>query len=125
MKRFGIVISLTVVLIPLFMIFMFASITVISLMNAITLTSMILFVLGAILFIIEGGVFYGIIYSFRRFLKKTAQAEKIEDGFEDNEQNLEYNPKKYNFPYTYPFLVVGIVLFFLSLCTSYFIEAMY
>lgn len=121
MTRYGTVIIVGLVLTVLFKIFMFANMTTLSFINAISMTSIVLFVIGAVLFIVEGGIFYGITYSFKRFFKKTAKAAKIRDEFADDDKDDDYEPKTYSFSYTYPFIVTSVVLFLVLLGISYFL----
>lgn len=91
---------------------------IISFLNNLFLFSLILLILGCTLFVIQSGVFNGIIYSYLRFYKKTSKVGKYLVDLEGESENL---IEPFDFSLSKPLLLAGGLLFFLSLVGSFFI----
>lgn len=115
-KLYGITAVIVGLLTLLFMLTMFRDWTLLALVNAVSMASLLLVIVGAILFVVGGGFFYGIAYSFRRFFKKTSKSWQMLDEIEKDE---EFRPTTHSFSMTVPFLVVGGVLFLVTLGVSF------
>lgn len=99
------------------MIIKFNTWTILAFINAATITSLLLLIVGASLYISGEGFFSGIAHSFRRFYKRTSKKWELLD-----EPDEEYAVNKRSFSLTGPFLIIGGGLFFLILFLSYAIS---
>lgn len=115
-KMYGITLIISVALTLLFMLTMFRDWTLLALVNAVSMVSLLLIISGAALLVVGGGFFYGMAYSFRRFFKKTSKSWQLLDDIEKDE---EFRPTTHSFSLTIPFLVVGAVLFIVTLGVSF------
>ena len=73
--------------------------------------------LGGSLFVLKGGMFNGIIYSFIIFYRKTS---KVEEYVSQRTGNLQWAPvkKTSNFSITYSLLISGGIMFLFTLIAS-------
>lgn len=115
-RRYGFTVLIVGILTLLLMLTMFPGWTWLALINAVSMASLLLVLAGGGLFIVGGGFFSGISYSFRRFFKKTSESWKALDEIEEDD---DFRPTTYSFSMTVPFLVVGMVLFGLTLGISF------
>jgi hypothetical protein len=84
--------------------------------NALFFCSLLLLIIGGILFIMQGNFFYFFAKSFKKFFKS---ANKMEVYIQEIEgKSGEILPYKLNFPVTLPLLQIGAALFVLSLILS-------
>lgn len=88
-----------------------------SLTDSLGLVSLIFLTAGLIIFVIQGGFFDGIVYSFRRFARSV---RKKQLGDVDAEAPMaEYKIRDGSrWPVTWPLLFVSLILFILSLLLS-------
>lgn len=72
---------------------------------------------GGSLFVLKGGMFDGIIYSFSRFYKKTSKLEEYVSQQTEGLRNpiIKKNSKR---SFTYPLLLSGSVLFLYTIIAS-------
>ncbi|HET7629716.1 MAG TPA: DUF3899 domain-containing protein [Bacillales bacterium] len=110
-----------IVLFSLILAAMFATVnssewSLLSVINAAFLASLLLLIVGASLFVISGGFFNAIVYSFRRFFRKGTKMGKLLEG--DDEDDI---PKPVSFSITYPLLIVGGILFIVTMILSYIV----
>lgn len=71
------------------------------------------------MFVLEGGIFNGIIHSFKQFFKKSSQKQRYAAEFIDDDDDDE--EKEFSFSFTLPLLISGTFLFIVSLFFSYFV----
>jgi hypothetical protein len=102
----------------LLMVWMYKQWSLLAFINSASIIALIFLMVGGILFVVEGGFFSGIAYSFKRFYKKTTKTGKILDEIEKGEED-KYEPKTHSFSLTYPLILVGTVLFVVALALSY------
>ncbi|HLR01263.1 MAG TPA: DUF3899 domain-containing protein [Virgibacillus sp.] len=114
MKNYFIATLITILSTILFMTLKYDAWTILAFINSATITSLILIIIGATLFVSGQGFFSGIAYSFRRFFKKTSKKWEMLD-----EPDEEYVVKKHSFSLTLPFLLLGGSLFLLALILSF------
>src|SRR5699024_4654590 len=114
MKNYFIATLITILSTILFMTLKYDAWTILAFINSATITSLILIIIGATLFVSGQGFFSGIAYSFRRFFKKTSKKWEMLD-----EPDEEYVVKKHSFSLTLPFLLLGGSLFLLALIRSF------
>lgn len=117
-KRFGIIFLITIFLTLILLKYKFQSWTMIAFIDAITIASLVLIIIGSFLFVIEGGFFSSITYSFRRFYKRTSKKWQM---LNETEEDGEYYVEKQSFSITVPLLLIGFLTFGLALCLSFFI----
>lgn len=85
--------------------------------NSLFFISIILLMLGGILVVLKGGMFDGIIYSFRRFYRRTS---KLENYITEQTGELQNTPKNsLSGLSVHPILISGTVLFLFSLFAAY------
>ncbi|MDD9147284.1 DUF3899 domain-containing protein [Sporolactobacillus sp. CQH2019] len=91
--------------------------SLISLLNSLSIVCLLFLSAGLIIFIIQGGFFDGIIYSFKRF-SRTVRKNRLGDA--DAEAPLaEYRKRSgRRSPFTWPLIWVSLSLFCLSLAVS-------
>lgn len=114
--RYGVTFIITILLTLMYMTVKSSAWTMLALIDAATITSLILIIVGAVLFVAGQGFFSGIAYSFRRFFKKT---KKTWEMLEENDE--EYTVKEHSFSFTTPFLVIGVGLFIAALISAVYI----
>lgn len=102
----------------LLMVWMYRQWSLIAFINSASIIALIFLMVGGMLFVVQGGFFSGIAYSFKRFYKKTTKTGEILDEIEGDEEDR-YEPKTHSFSLTYPLILVGAVLFVLTLALSY------
>ncbi|WP_169823902.1 DUF3899 domain-containing protein [Bacillus marinisedimentorum] len=91
----------------------------VTIVNTIFMMSLFLLMTGGSMLILEGGMFNGIMKSFKSFRNKSSKANRYAAEFDDYD-NDEENPA-YSFRLTMPFLISGTVLFVLTIIVSYFV----
>lgn len=114
MKNYVIALLIAIILTLFFMFTKYDSWTLLEFINALTITSLIMIIIGATLFISGQGFFYGIAYSFRRFFKKTSKKWQML-----NEPDEEYVVNKHSFSLTVPLLLLGAGIFMIVLIVSF------
>ncbi|MEH7391036.1 DUF3899 domain-containing protein [Bacillus sp. JJ1474] len=89
----------------------------IAFINFLFFISITLLMLGGILVVLKGGMFDGIIYSFRRFYRRTS---KLENYISEQTGELQ-NPPKNSLSglSVHPILISGTALFLFSLFAAY------
>ncbi|HEU5139084.1 MAG TPA: DUF3899 domain-containing protein [Bacillales bacterium] len=118
MKSYAITFTAAVILSLLIMAGIYKEVSFLSAINSASLASLILIIVGASMLVVQGGFFNGISYSFKRFYRKSLKStEGFEDEVDDNEED--YRPTQRTFSFTFPALIVGILLFLLTLALSY------
>ncbi len=80
--------------------------------------------MGASLFVIEGGFFNGIRYSFKKVRKSSKEGEYIAsfDDLDDTKEVYEEYPKKRVFIWTYPLLAGGGIVALASFIAAFVIS---
>ncbi|WP_338753562.1 DUF3899 domain-containing protein [Bacillus sp. FJAT-52991] len=86
--------------------------------------SLISLTVGASLFVIEGGFFNGIRYSFKKLRKSSKEGEYIAsfDHLDDTKEIYEEYPKQRVFTWTYPLLAGGGVIALATLIIAFIIS---
>lgn len=89
----------------------------ISFINLLFFISILLLMVGGALFVLKGGMFDGMIYSFRRFYRRTS---KFESYVSDQSGELQSTPKNSMKGLSVnPIIISGAALFFFSLVAAY------
>ncbi len=92
-----------------------------SLLDSLFILGIVFVVIGAFLYIIQGGFFNGIIYSLKRFRSSTKQGKFISQ-FDDLDETKEVHEEfeiKRSFALTRPFLFIGGFALILSFVLTY------
>ncbi|WP_338030770.1 DUF3899 domain-containing protein [Cytobacillus citreus] len=86
-------------------------------MNFLFFIGLLLLMIGGALFVLKGGMFDGMIYSFRRFYKHTS---KLEQYVSEQTGESHDTPIKNSFRglYIYPIIISGAALFCFTLLVS-------
>lgn len=79
--------------------------------------SLILTIIGSMMLVIQGGFFNAIIKSFGIFFRKTNRVEQVIEEIEGEKDS--FNPYKFTFKLTFPFLFSGCLLLFFSILFSW------
>jgi hypothetical protein len=88
-----------------------------SLINSSFLLSLVLLMVGAIFFLLQGGMFNGIIFGFNRFMKKMNKTEQYAAEIYEEDQDKLLEP--YHFSFIPAFFISGSILFVLSMIASF------
>lgn len=118
-----ITIAVALVVTGIFMAGVYKSFTLLSFINAAGVAGILFIVAGCVLLVVGGGFFNGIAYSFKRFFDKATRtgemiASLTEEEPEDKNEPL-YRTENESYTMTYPLMVVGVLLFIVSLILSY------
>lgn len=108
-----------VILSLVFTFILYNTFTLLAIVNATFLVSLLYLVFGAALFLVQSGFFNGITYSFKRFFRRT---KKIDEMIYESNPQLEeesYLPKEHYFPIAYPILTSGGILFVITLVIAF------
>ncbi|KAB2334662.1 DUF3899 domain-containing protein [Cytobacillus depressus] len=85
--------------------------------NFLFFISILLLMLGGTLFVLKGGMFDGIFYSFRRIYSRTS---KIENYVSEQTGELQNTPKiSLSGLSIHPIIISGVALFFISFIAAY------
>lgn len=85
--------------------------------NILFLCSLLVTMVGGILFVIQGGFFNGIYRSFKHFFRSI---NKVEEVIQDVEGKRDDGiPYKLKIGWTFPLLIAGLILFVFSLFLSF------
>ncbi|USK57638.1 DUF3899 domain-containing protein [Cytobacillus solani] len=86
-------------------------------MNLLFFIGLLLLMIGGVLFVLKGGMYTGIIYSFRRFYKSISKMEEYvsEQTGDPTERQIKSSLIDL---YTYPIIISGASLFFFTLIAS-------
>src|SRR5699024_12251838 len=84
-KLYGLTILLTILLTVLLMVYMYREWTLLAFVDASSIAPFILIIIGGSLYVIGGGFFPGVAYSFRRFFKKTSKVCQMLDEGHDTD----------------------------------------
>src|SRR5699024_5800018 len=113
-KLYGLTILLTILLTVLLMVYMYREWTLLAFVDASSIASLILIIIGGSLYVIVVGLFTGVAYSSRRFFKITSKVwQMLEEG-----DNDDYYPKSRSYPINNPLLVIGSLQFVVTLGIS-------
>lgn len=99
--------------------FLYRTFTILVLVNTFFMTGLFCFLIGIVLFLIQGGSFNGITYSFKRFFKRTTRTGEMLREVTPEEEEESYLPKERYFSLTYPLLLTGGILSIVSLITAF------
>lgn len=85
-----------------------------SFLDCLFIVALFLLMAGGSMFVLKGGIFDGILYSFRRFYKNTS---KLEEYVSKQSESIGFPTKNESFKYTltYPLLFSGGILFIITL----------
>ena len=79
------------------------------------LISMVLLIIGASLFVVQGGFFNGLIFSFKRFTNRMTKQGQYASEFDHGSEMVE----DMHFSITMPFLLAGIIQLFITFVWSF------
>src|SRR5699024_5917776 len=113
-KLYGLTILLTILLTVLLMVYMYREWTLLDFVDAASIASLVLAIIGGSLYVSGGGFFTGVAYSFRRFFKKTSPVWQLLEEGDDHD----YYPKTRSFPIKNPLLVTASLQFVVTLGIS-------
>lgn len=85
--------------------------------NTLFLCSLLLLIVGGMLFVIQGQFFTGIVRSFKYFFRSMNKAEKLIREVEGKSDDF-IKPFTLEFKLTFPILFSGLILFFSTLICS-------
>ena len=88
--------------------------TLLAFVNKLFLCSLVLLIAGGSLFVLQGGVLNGMLYSFKRFFNRTTKVGEYTKRFDSSKELVD----PFHFSLTVPLLLSGGVLFALTLLGS-------
>lgn len=118
-KWFISIITLAVISSGLLITFGYKELSLLTVINSSSIIAILLIIIGLIFFIIQGGFFRGIVYSFRRYRKVFSRRRDYEEGQETLSDYSDL-PDVVKFPMTFPLIFIGISIFLIDLILSLF-----
>ncbi|GAA0606042.1 hypothetical protein GCM10009001_24130 [Virgibacillus siamensis] len=89
--------------------------TLLAIVNATFLVSLLYLIIGSALFLVQSGFFNGITYSFKRFFRRTRKIDEMIYEVNPEAEEESYLPKEHHFPIAYPILASGSIFFVVTL----------
>lgn len=118
MKPYLITSAASLLLTAIFMTFVYRQFSLLSFVNSGAVAALIFFVLGCLIYVVGGGFYYYFAYSFKRFYKRTSRRGQLLAKVEEDKEEDFPRPKTFKSVFTYPLLVVGVILFLVTLALS-------
>ncbi|WP_085521735.1 DUF3899 domain-containing protein [Tuberibacillus sp. Marseille-P3662] len=109
----------SVILSVLITFLIYKQINMLTIVNGSFLVGLFYLIVGLVLYIIQGGFFNGITYSFRRFFRRTSRQGDIMNDISSADEEEALVPKDHDFPWTYPILISGCLLGCISMALAY------
>ncbi len=129
MKRSLFMNYLKAIIIGLIILFIFdvvfyKSIGSLALINSAFLTGLVLFIAGAVFFVIQGGFFDGVAFGMKRFFTSISRSAEYAHSIEEENKKLSENKHKprvikSRLALTYPLITAGLLFILLSMIASY------
>lgn len=95
--------------------FYYETVTFLTVLNSVFIVSMVYIMIGALMFVTRGGFFDAFTLSVRRFMKKGTRYGAIMDDVE----NIDLPSEVFEYTYTEPLLLTGIVGFLTTVLISF------
>jgi len=119
-KRFFLILLILVFefVLTLFSQLIFSSLSYLAFINHLSVISLLFFNFGLIVFIVQGGFFDGVVYSFKRFVRATRKKTFQEEDTEAPMAEYRHRNGKRSF-IIWPLLLDSLFLFLLSIFLSW------
>ncbi|MFC7393095.1 DUF3899 domain-containing protein [Scopulibacillus cellulosilyticus] len=120
MKRYIIAFFIECLLTVLIMIFYYHKFNLLSFVNALSLTALILLIVGLIVWIVQGGFFDGFIFGFKIFNRASRKRKAAKLGLDDYEADDDPRMSQHSkWSMSFPLIIMSLIFFVISFLLSF------